>query len=259
VSQADQPVKRTRWGRILAITAVAVAIVLAIGFAWFAWPQQVLPEAEAALVSTPGVTVSQAAGTITFAPTAGATTGLILYPGAKVPPAGYAVPARAIAEQGFLVVIPSMPFNFAVFNPDAAAGIITEHPEIAAWAVGGHSLGGAMAGQFVAGHPDAADGLVLWAAYTASDTSVSGIAATVIYGSLDAGAPKITSPESMAFLPPDASVIEISGGNHANFGSYTGQANDPPATIPRQEQQARAVAETVALLEAISQPASLSR
>ncbi len=243
---------RIRWRRLVAIGAVIVLLVLAIGFAWFAWPQQVLPETEAALVSSPEVAVTESGGTITFAPTAGAETGFILYPGAKVQPAGYAVSARAIAEQGFLVVIPSMPLNFAVFNPDAATSVIADHPDIAAWAVGGHSLGGAMAGQFVAGHPDTVDGLVLWAAYTASDTSASGVSAVVLYGSLDSGAAKMTSPESIALLPPDTPVIEIAGGNHANFGSYTGQPNDPPATISRDEQQARAVAETVTLLEAIS-------
>jgi hypothetical protein len=226
--------------------------LLAAGFVWFAWPQQVLPEADAALVSSAEVTVIDNNGTITFAPTAGADTGFILYPGAKVPPKGYAVPARAIAEQGFLVVIPSMPLNFAVFNPDAAAWIIDSNPLVTTWAVGGHSLGGAMAGQFAAGNADEVDGLVLWAAYTASDTSASGIEAVVIYGSLDSGAAKMTSSDSLALLPTDTPVVRIEGGNHANFGSYSGQPNDPPATIPREEQQRQAVDATVTLLELIA-------
>ena len=243
---------RIRWRRILAVTLVIVLIVGVIGFIWFASPQQVLPEADAALISTADVAVTQAGGTITMTPSSGADSGFILYPGAKVPPAGYAVPARAIAAQGFLVVIPSMPLNFAVLNADAASGIISQHPEITTWAIGGHSLGGAMAGQFVATHPDAVDGLVLWAAYTASDTSTSGVDAVVLYGSLDSGAAKISSSEYTALLPPNTPIVEIEGGNHANFGSYTGQPNDPPATISREEQQARAVADTVALLQAIS-------
>ena len=204
------------------------------------------------MVSTPDLAVTQNNGTITFTPSAGADTGFIFYPGAKVPPEGYAVPARAIAEQGYLVVIPSMPLNFAVLNPDAASGVIAEHPEVLAWAVGGHSLGGAMAGQFVASHSDTVDGLVLWAAYTASDTSTSGVDAVVIYGSLDSSSAKITSAASIALLPVNTPVIEIEGGNHANFGSYTGQANDPPATIPREDQQTQAVSATVELLQSIS-------
>jgi hypothetical protein len=231
---------------------LVVVGVLAVGLVWFSWPQQVLPEADAALVSSADVTVIDNNGTLTFAPTAGAETGFILYPGAKVPPKGYAVPARAIAEHGYLVVIPSMPLNFAVLNADAAAGVIETNPLVTSWAIGGHSLGGAMAGQFAAGHPDVVEGLVLWAAYTASDTSATGLEAVVIYGSLDSGAARMTSAESLALLPPETPVIRIEGGNHANFGSYTGQPNDPEATIPREEQQAQAVSETVQLLESIS-------
>jgi hypothetical protein len=245
-------VTRSRWRRILAIAVVVVLVLGAVGFIWFASPQQVLPDAEAALVSSPSVAVTQTSGSITFTPTAGAVTGFVFYPGAKVPPAGYAVPARAIAEQGFLVVIPSMPLNFAVFNPDAATAVIAEHPDITAWAIGGHSLGGAMAGQFAASHPNVVDALILWAAYTASDTSASGIQAVVVYGSLDSGADKMTSVESLALLPAGTPVIQVEGGNHANFGSYTGQPNDPPASIPREEQQARAVSSTVAVLHSIS-------
>jgi hypothetical protein len=249
-----RPRRRIRWRRVIAVTLVVLLVVAVVGVIWFSIPQQVLPEADAALVSTPDVTVTQSDGTLTFAPTEGAETGFIFYPGAKVPPSGYAVPARAVAERGYLVVVPSMPLNFAVLNPDAATVVIAEHPEISAWAIGGHSLGGAMAGQFVASHPGAVEGLVLWAAYTAADTSGSGVAATVVYGSLDSGADRNSSAESLALLPADATVERIEGGNHANFGSYTGQPNDPPATISREEQQARAVTETVALLEAISAP-----
>ena len=243
---------RIRWRRIVALILAIVLAVGVVGLIWFASPQAVLPEAEAALVSTPDLAVTQDGGTITMTPSSGADTGFILYPGAKVPPAGYAVPARAIAEQGYLVAIPSMPLNFAVFNADVAAALIADHPQITTWAIGGHSLGGAMAGQFVATHPDAVEGLVLWAAYTASDTSTTGVDAVVLYGSLDSGAAKISSAEYTALLPPDTPLIEIEGGNHANFGSYTGQPNDPPATISREEQQSRAVAETVALLRSVS-------
>ena len=44
----------------------------------------------------------------------------------------------------------------------------------------------------------------------------------------------------------------IEGGNHEQMGWYTGQPNDPPATISRPDQQDQLVAATVALLEQIS-------
>jgi hypothetical protein len=43
----------------------------------------------------------------------------------------------------------------------------------------------------------------------------------------------------------------IEGGNHEQMGWYTGQPNDPPATIPRADQQRQLVDATIALLEAI--------
>ncbi len=243
-----------RWRRIIAAVALIALALIVVGAAWFLQPQPTLPDADVALVPSATVAVDDSNGRITFTPTAGATTGLILYPGAKVLPKAYAVAARVIAEQGYLVVIPSMPLNLAVLGTDAALDVMESHPEITTWAIGGHSLGGAMAGQFVANHPDKAAGLVLWGAYSAADVSQTGAQAAVIYGTLDAGADQIISDASMALLPAGATVTAIEGGNHANFGSYTGQPNDPPATIPREEQQARAASATVALLSRIAPP-----
>lgn len=247
--------KRRRVLRIFAVVLLVVAVVALAGMVWFFQPQPTLPEVDVALQSSATVTVTQDGGGITFTPVSGATTGFVLYTGAKVPPEGYAVPARQIAERGFLVVIPQLPFNFAVFQPDAASGVIRAHPEVQAWAVGGHSLGGAMSAQYVASLPasvpNSVRGLVLWAAYSGTDISTRSLQTAVIYGTLDAGADKIASSQSLALLPPDPTVTAIEGGNHANFGSYTGQPNDPPATITREQQQAQAVEATVRLLAQI--------
>jgi len=244
--------KRRRALRVFGLIVLVLLLVAAAGLVWFFQPQQTLPEVNVALQSSATVTVTQDGGGITFTPAAGATTGFIFYTGAKVPPAGYAVPARQIAEEGYLVVIPQLPFNFAVFDVDAASKVIAAHPEIKTWAVGGHSLGGAMAAQYVANHPNSVRGLVLWAAYSGADISTAGIPTAVVYGTFDAGAAKISSQDSMALLPPSPDVTVIEGGNHANFGSYTGQPNDPPATITREQQQALAVEATVAVLTQIA-------
>ena len=50
--------------------------------------------------------------------------------------------------------------------------VIEDHPEITSWTVGGHSLGGSMAAQYIDSHPGAIDGLVLWASYSAADLGV---------------------------------------------------------------------------------------
>jgi hypothetical protein len=237
---------------VLAVVGVLV-VALVGGLAWFFRPQPLLPEATAALASTPAATYADEPTGLTFTATGAApTTGLILYPGAKVPAAGYAPGARAIAEQGYLVVVVPMPLNFAIFDVGAADGVIAAHPEITRWAIGGHSLGGAMAAQYAADHQGSVAGLVLCGAYSASDLSASGLLVSSVYGSLDAAAPKIEDPATAALLPATTAYERIDGGNHEQCGWYTGQPNDPPATITRTDQQGRMVAAWVALLAAIA-------
>lgn len=237
---------------VLGVVAVLV-IALVTGLAWFFSPQPLLPEATAALASSPAASFSEEATGLTYTPVgASPTTGLILYPGAKVPAAGYAPTARAIAEEGYLVVVVPMPLNFAIFGVGAASGVIAAHPDITRWVIGGHSLGGAMAAQYAADNPGAVNGLALCGAYSASDLAASGLAASSVYGSLDAAAPKIEDPATQALLPATTVYDRIEGGNHEQCGWYTGQPNDPPATITREDQQIRIVTAWLALLQAIA-------
>ena len=225
-----------------------------VGFLWWARPQPLLPEAVAALSSTSAARYEAGSdGRLTWTPTAAEPTiGLVLYTGGKVPPAAYAPSARAIAEQGYLVAIVPAPFNLAILDADAADRVIEDHPEITSWAVGGHSLGGATASLFIDGHPGVVDGLVLWAAYSSVDLTTDDLHVLIAYGSLDAGAATYTDAANVeGKLGSDVTVDEIGGGNHEQMGWYTGQPNDPPATISRQEQQDRVVAATVALLQGL--------
>lgn len=258
---ADVPATTARAPRRRILRAIGVAVPLLVvagivGFLWYAQPQPLLPEATAALASTEHATYDGSDGLITFTPTVGPpTTGLILYPGGKVPSAGYAPQARAIAELGYLVAIVSVPFNFAVFDIDAAEPVIAAHPKIEHWVVGGHSIGGAMAAQFLSGNPGAADGLVFWAAYAATDLSTQDLAVRSIYGSLDAGIASFTNPSAVSNAGADLTFAVIEGGNHEQMGWYTGQPNDPPATITRVDQQAQVIAATVVLLDEVGDPA----
>jgi hypothetical protein len=90
---------------------------------------------------------------------------------------------------------------------------------------------------------------VLWASYSSVDLSTEGLRALLAYGSLDAGAASYTDAANLeGKLGPDVTVYVIDGGNHEQMGWYTGQPNDPPATISRQAQQDQVIAATVALL-----------
>lgn len=238
---------RRRW-IFLGVVLVAVLAFVA-GAALLLRPQELLPEATAALASTPAATYTDEPTGLTFTPAAPASaTGLILYPGAKVPAEAYAPTARAIAERGYLVVVVPMPLNLAILDLGAADRVIEAHPEIERWAVGGHSLGGAMAAQYAAENPGDVGALALCGAYSASDLSNRPLLASSVYGSLDAAATKIEDPETQALLPPDTAYLRIDGGNHEQCGWYTGQPNDPPATVSRQRQQTLTIGEWVALL-----------
>lgn len=70
-------------------------------------------------------------------------------PGGRVDARSYAPLAHQIAAAGYLVIIPPMPLNLAVFAPGRATAVIAAHPEIQRWVIGGHSLGGSMAANFV--------------------------------------------------------------------------------------------------------------
>lgn len=237
---------------LVALLALSLTVFLA-ALVWLALPQPLLPEAQAAQASTAQVQFQVENDWLVFKPVTPTITGFIFYPGGKVPAAGYAPAAQAIAAQGYLVVIPPMPLNLAFFAPDRAADVQAAHPEIARWAIGGHSLGGSMAAQYAAQHPGAVQGLVFWASYSASDLAAqTELPVVSIYGSRESGRASFTSAKNRALLPPDVTFVPIEGGNHEQFGYYTGQANDPTPTIARADQQAQTVTATVALLARIA-------
>jgi hypothetical protein len=232
-----------------------VALAAELGFViWAETPLGPMPEAVAAMVTDERVTVVQN-DVIVFRPNGTTpTVGLVFYPGARVDPVSYAPPMRALAAQGFLVAIAPMPLNLAVLDSDRAAGVIGEFPEIRRWAVGGHSLGGAMAAAFVASEPAAVEGLALWAAYPSSGDDLSAWDGRVT--SVSATEDGLTTPEDIVrtrpLLPARAESTIVEGGNHAQFGWYGEQRGDGVAVISREDQQAQTVAATLRLLRALA-------
>jgi dienelactone hydrolase len=143
-----------------------------------------------------------------------------------------------------------MPLNLAVLAPGRAAEVMAAFPGVESWAVGGHSLGGAMAANYAHGNPEAVGGLVLWAAYPAAGDDLSGfqLAASSIYGTRDGLATPEEIDASRPLLPPDTVWTAVEGGNHAQFGWYGPQPGDGQATISREQQQAQIVTATLGLL-----------
>lgn len=230
-----------------------VPLVLVIAFVlWGAFPVAPQPEALAALQSDAAVSVSLDPW-ITFRPNGTApTVGLVFYPGGRIDPRAYAPPAHRIAAAGYLVTIVPMPLNFAVLAPNRASSVMAAFPDVRHWAVGGHSLGGAMAATFARSHPTAAEGLLLWAAYPSSGDDLSQTALSVVslYGTLDRAAASVAG--SRHLLPPDTVYIPIPGGDHAQFGWYGPPGDSPGAGVTRAEQQAIAIDATVDLLSRLA-------
>jgi dienelactone hydrolase len=239
--------------RLMGVLVVVLLLATAGFVVWGSTPAGPLPQAEQALVSDSQVKVTQEQWLV-FDPAAGQPdTGLIFYPGGRVEYHSYALQARAIAAQGYRVVIVPMPLSLAVFGIDRASDVMAAYPEIKHWAVGGHSLGGAMAAQFIAQNPSAVQGLVLWAAYPADSSSLAGADLKVvsIYGTEDGLATGGKISASKALLPAGTQYVAIEGGNHAQFGAYGLQSGDGQATISAQQQQDETVLATVELLKEI--------
>ncbi|MBF0410708.1 MAG: hypothetical protein HQM10_25410 [Candidatus Riflebacteria bacterium] len=181
-------------------------------------------------------------------------TGFIFYPGGLVDPRAYSVSARAIAAEGFLVVIPKMPSNLAVMGINKANQIMLEFPEIRRWVIGGHSLGGAMAAKYTGKNPGKIHGLALWAAYPScsDDLSKLSIPALTIYGTNDLIAKQKKLNESMVLMPADSSRIVLIGANHGQFGFYGVHPGDGRALMSRHEQTEKTVFHTVKLLRKVA-------
>ena len=151
---------------------------------------------------------------------------------AKVEAAAYLPLLDQLRQTGLTCILVEMPFHLAIFDVNAAEDVMAQFPDIRHWYIAGHSMGGAMASQFASEHPDEVDGLILLGAYLYGDYPPADT--LTVYGSLNQSVEdKIDYKEN---------VVEIEGGNHAQFGNYGPQKGDLPAAISAEEQQAQALA-----------------
>jgi dienelactone hydrolase len=238
------------WLKRIALAILLVLVVGTVAFvAWSLNPLEAMPEAVAALKSDADVLVTDADWMIFTPVNAGVQTGVIIYPGGHVDPRAYSPLAKEIARAGYLVILPPVPLNLAFTTINVADEIMAAYPAIEHWYVGGHSLGGAMAAEYVAANADKVDGLFLWASYSAESTDLSAIPnlkVLSIYGTEDGGAEEIRLSKERS--PKDTVWVEMQGGNHAQFGWYGIQPGDGVATISREEEQAWILKETLAFI-----------
>jgi len=239
---------------LLAILGIVLIAALLWGILWATYARPPLPEAIKALESDNLVQIVEEPW-LTFTPKRSTpTTGFIFYPGGRIDPRGYAALMREIASNGYLVVVPEMPINMAVFNSNIASEIIEYYPATNHWVIGGHSVGGAMAAQYTARHADVIDGLTIWASYppNSADLSHLDIPVVSIYGSREVRVNDTSVGERKHLLPEDTIYIRIEGGDHHQFGSYKINPTDHLATISRKSQHEQIIAATLPILEAVS-------
>ena len=171
---------------------------------------------------------------------------LIFYPGAKVEETAYAPILHRIAEEDMDVYLAKMPLHLAFFGLNAADHVVREGG-YSHYYIGGHSLGGAMAASYAAGHEDVIDGEILLAAYPTKKTSEDTL---LIYGSEDGVLNMSRTRQAQELVNGTYDLDEISGGNHAQFGDYGEQAGDGKAVISAQEQQRQTVEAIQGFLDA---------
>lgn len=230
----------------------AVLVAVGYGVQWLSYERQPLPEAVTALESDSVITVTREPW-LTFLPNDIApTTGFIFYPGGRISYLGYSDLMRSISESGYLVVVPKMSLNIALTAPNVADEIIAAHPEITDWVIGGHSVGGTFAVQYIFNHPENIDGVAIWSSYPADSNDISSfdIPVVLMYGSREV---KVTDESVGArkhLLPVDTSYIVIEGGDHHQFGTYALTTEEDLATISRTTQHEQILTTMLELLKA---------
>jgi len=180
----------------------------------------------------------------------------LMVPGGLVDPFVYAcwIDRLAGADSTIAIILLKYTTNLAIVNTGKVMKIVSDHPEIEHWVLGGHSLGGVVAASVARKNKETFDGLALMAAWSrdASDLSGWGKAVLSMYGSEDQLATEeeifdnseflpsgmiVTSPGELSAASGHTAYYKIPGGNHAGFGCYGAQKGDGQAVIGPFEQQ----------------------
>ncbi len=221
------------------ILVVCLAFLLILGIGGYAYVSDYYRADEVAVAAmayqADDVQIEQDGNVTWFIPRE-PTAGLIFYPGGKVEHTAYAPLLQACTEKGLLCALVRMPGNLAVLDANAADGLQEKHPEVTTWYIAGHSLGGAMAANYVAAHLEDFNGLILLAAYSTKDLTQTPLQVLSVYGSEDGVMNREAYKKNWANLPADTTEVILEGGCHAQFGSYGAQDGDGTPTISSEEQ-----------------------
>lgn len=164
----------------------------------------------------------------------------IFYPGGRVDAKAYLPNLTRIAAGNTMrIYIVKMPLNLAVFNINGAKSIIEDNTtdENDVWIIGGHSLGGSMACEFVNQNSiPTLKYLILMCSYCSSDISKKDIKVLSITGELDAFAGREKIKQYDKNIPSDKAIFkDLKGFNHSEFGTYGLQEGDNKPNLSAEE------------------------
>ena len=176
--------------------------------------------------------------------------GIIFYPGGKVEYTSYAPLLYEFAKSGLACIIGKMPFNLAVFSPNKADSLVKYLPKNIDLYIGGHSLGGVIACNYVENHPSTFKGLFLLGSYSTVNLSKLDLRVVSLYGEFDnvLNMKKYTKSISQNLYPDTFNEYIIYGGNHSGFAYYGPQKGDGEAKITTNEQISVTVKNTIKYL-----------
>lgn len=227
--EASKPRRRRRTWRIVALSFAGLLVVALGGFVIFATMTfGAEPDRLAEVKADPSITYTESTDAVVLTPNDPTGAGLVFIAGARVEPSAYAWKLAGLAEAGVTVVIARPILNFAILEFRPIETFTSHATGVDEWFVGGHSLGGVRACQYL--DDAAATGLVLLGSYCAVDVSGSDDPVLSISGSEDGLSTPAKIDDNAHLLPADATFIEIDGANHASFGDYGPQPGDGTAT-----------------------------
>lgn len=225
-------------GKRILLAAVLSVLIFTTGFLIYLLPYQKAEDTPALLMQeTAAVEVIEEkhgkTSDIACKAPEKSNTAIIFYPGAKVDPYAYVTLATELAENGIDIYIIKMPFHMAVFQKNAADGILEDvhydHVYLA-----GHSLGGTMAAQYTSEH-ETVEGVILLASYPTKPLNASQRLLSVA-GDQDGCLEWDVYENKKENWPEDSQEVLLKGGNHAQFGTYGKQRGDNEAFITNEEQ-----------------------
>lgn len=169
---------------------------------------------------------------------------IIFVPGGLVEPDSYQFLAARLAMEGYNVTIVKVAFNLAILTPNKASRYIVDDLDNI---IIGHSLGGVVA-SMVAAKQEGISKIIMLGSYPIAD--ISSIDSLMITAEHDDGMDPIKFNDSLIYVSEtNNTILDIEGGNHAQFGWYGPQKGDGEAEISTLLQQEIVIQQILDFLE----------